>query len=136
MKKLLWVSAICGLSVITGCNRGDTGYTNGEETRLFEESVKLLKLYTDSLSQAKDTALIDGLMIRFREKLDRINNSVPPETDMHLSEGQNDTLASMTRSLLDARLKSMRIASGKELTDSVTSDSINASRSSYNQNQE
>lgn len=136
MKKLLWVSAICGLSFIIGCNSVDTGNINGEETRLFEESVKLLKLYTDSLSQAKDTALIDGLMTRFREKLDRINNSVPPETDMHLSEGQNDTLAYMTRNLLDARLKSMRIASGKELTDSVTSDSINASRSSYNQNQE
>ncbi len=104
------------------CGQISTRSTSGEEDRLYSESTQLIKRYTDSLANTYDSTTIHNLMVHFQDRLDKINNGVPPETDLRLSEGQNDTLAMLIEKLLRTRDESLR--GPKEPADSLATDSL------------
>ena len=112
--------------IFTCCMNNERKDSKGEEDRLYAETLALIRQYSDSLEVSKDTAAIKNLMIHFQDRLDRLNNKVAPETDMRMSEGQNDTLAQMLIALL--RLRDERLF-GR--TDTITADTF-ASDSLHN----
>ena len=59
---------------------------------LFKRICKLTKEYTDKLNDVPDSSLWVATCSEFEEKLEKISFSYPPDTDLLLTEGQNDTI--------------------------------------------
>lgn len=59
---------------------------------LYTSTLMLIRQYTDSISTAPDSLTLSQIYTRFNAKLDSVNFAVEPDTDLNLSEGQNDTL--------------------------------------------
>lgn len=59
---------------------------------LYTSTLMLIRQYTDSISTAPDSLTLSQIYTRFNAKLDSVNFAVEPDTDLSLSEGQNDTL--------------------------------------------
>lgn len=124
--RVLPIIGIISILLITaaGCDKKTERKTRGEEDRLYSESVALIKRYTDSLAATTDSTQIHNLMTHFQDRLDKINNGVSPETDMLMSEGQNDTLAELVAKLLETRDKSLKGPETAEHTDTIPSDTL------------
>ncbi|MDE7160846.1 MAG: hypothetical protein K2O24_08410 [Muribaculaceae bacterium] len=74
-----------------------------EARELFRESAAHIRAYTDSMSRAKDSVSWATLDRRFEERITRLNFKYPPDTDLHLSQGENDTLYILTLRYIKAR---------------------------------
>lgn len=101
MKKLIFCLPLFLLAgiVVSACENTGSNDDNQDVERLYSETCRLTALYTDSMTKANDSSALSGLMKRFDERLTRINFSVKPETDYHLSEGMNDTISLLIDSL-------------------------------------
>lgn len=75
-----------------GCNKNHKTETGEEARILFSKSADLIKEYQQKLLQAKDSASLDSLSEQFEKKIIDINFSVSPETDLKLTEQENDSL--------------------------------------------
>lgn len=65
---------------------------NEESDRLYHETLKLIKIYKDSLSRVTDPQELKDIFTNFNIRLEKLNFDVPPDTDLQLNEGKNDTL--------------------------------------------
>ncbi|MDE6696302.1 MAG: hypothetical protein K2K25_05430 [Muribaculaceae bacterium] len=70
---------------------------------MFGKISALVSDYTQKVSEAKDSASWADACSEFEEKLDKINFSYPPDTDILLTEGQNDTIQSLIQEYVNAR---------------------------------
>ena len=88
-----WLAALLLPLCLTGCgNKEEQQETASPDADLlYASTLKWVRLYTDSISQAPDSLLIE-IYNRFNAGLDSINFAVAPDTDLFLSEAQNDTL--------------------------------------------
>ncbi|MDE6480368.1 MAG: hypothetical protein K2L45_08855 [Muribaculaceae bacterium] len=59
---------------------------------MFARICKLTKEYTEKLEDIPDSSLWDATCAEFEERLEKISFSYPPDTDLLLTEGQNDTI--------------------------------------------
>lgn len=78
--------------------------------RLFHETLNLVKIYSDSIKGAPDSTL-NGIYLRFMTRLDSLNFAVEADTDLQLTEGENDTIYSKLMeldSIYRARLSQRR----------------------------
>ncbi len=71
--------------------------------KMFAEITSLTKSYTSRLEDAADSATWAKLCDEYEDSLVKINFSYPPDTDLLLSEGQNDTIARLTRDYVRVR---------------------------------
>ncbi|MDE6271803.1 MAG: hypothetical protein K2M31_02210 [Muribaculaceae bacterium] len=139
MKKMIFIlplSIMLGMGVY-GCNNSDSDDGNEDVGRLYSETCRLTKVYTDSIAHANDSTSVMELMKRYDDRLTNLNFSVRAETDYHLSEGMNDTISMLVDSLrrvYDSRL--YRIAHPLvENGDSISRDSLSSippSRTAHN----
>lgn len=127
-KTLLIIMAAAASPVISSCSMGDEKRDNRDADKLYSESIQLLRVYTDSLSKAPDTIAIQQLMERFEKRLDKINSDVVAETDLHLSEGENDTLAILVQKLINTKNLRIKRVSGVTPADSIANDSTVAAK--------
>ena len=63
-----------------------------EQITLYHQTLRLIQVYSDSLKYAVDSVETIDIFSRFNSKLDSLNFTVSPDTDLKLSEGENDTL--------------------------------------------
>lgn len=63
---------------------------------LYNESRRLIKIYIDSMSHAGDSAKVEAIGARFEDKLAKLNFKYPANTDLDISEDENDTLIMLT----------------------------------------
>lgn len=119
MRKLLYiVSGLTVLSVFWSCSNSDDNSLRPQARDLYEKSVALNHKYTDSLLSAGDSAAILRLAAEYEKQLTHLNFEYPADTDLHMSEGENDTLMSITlrfAALRDSLLKH----AGNQLPDSL-----------------
>lgn len=107
------IALLFGTFLFLGACRGkdkDIPPPPDDATILYNKTLQLISQYSDSLSNAPDSMVIMEVMTHFNEKLDSLNFSVPPDTDLKISEGENDTLylsIEKIRLLYDERLKRM-----------------------------
>ncbi len=90
MKNGLMILPVLTITVMAGacgCTRTADNSGREEARALYEESLVLIDLYTDSVTAAKDSATLNGLMSRYREEIDDLNFRHPPETSYAISEG-------------------------------------------------
>lgn len=120
MKHTRYLIPAIAILLAASCSSNSEEKSEQEVRKLFEQTCKLTKLYTDSIKSANDTTAVEALMTRFDERMTDLNFSVTADTDLKLTEGQNDTIASLIaklRSVYNARLDSV---SGRHaLPDSI-----------------
>lgn len=129
MKKNVFLALIATLCVgICGCTREKSSKDRGEASEMYERICKLTKEYTERLETAPDSADWDEVCTEFEDRLDKINFSYPPDTDLLLTEGQNDTIHSLMQAYVKAREERLHgILHPQVATDSTAvADSLEA----------
>ncbi len=91
-KTVLFTLLAAVLLCAGGCSPEKKKKDRGEANEMFERICKLTEDYTKRLENAPDSADWASLCSEFEEKLDKITFSYPPDTDLLLTEGQNDTI--------------------------------------------
>lgn len=92
---------------------------------LYENSVELLNKVRDSIDEAQDSTQVDSLYALMEKKMTEINFSVPPETDLKLSEQENDSIYKLLSGINNLRQKKLEEFSVKFLRDSVPDSETN-----------
>lgn len=96
----LVVVAVFGTS---GCTKEKQKQDRSDATQMYERICKLTKEYTDRLEAAPDSADWAAVCSEFEDKLDKISFSYPPDTDLLLTEGQNDTIHNLMQEYVKIR---------------------------------
>lgn len=112
----------CVLTILASCKENDDQSSHIAADQLFEKSLIILSAYTDSMKTARDSAHVESLARAFESKINAVNFEFPPETDLKLSQEENDSLIKMTDRIVEARMKRLKsFATSTE--DSITTDS-------------
>lgn len=80
------------LFLLAACSNSEQAERPDDSDRLYKETLLLVKSYNDSISAANDSASAMRAFDAFNAKLDSVNFSVAPDTDLLLTEGENDTI--------------------------------------------
>ena len=109
----------------TACKSGNEQAGNDEGNELYKESLAIINSYTDSISEAKDSAKIESLYSSFDNALTKLNYKHTADTDLRLSEAQNDTLTKATLRLVHLRDSLLyKFAHPLNSVDSAATDSV------------
>lgn len=93
MRKNIFISvSTIVLLCFAGCSQEKKVKDRTQADEMFERICKLTEEYTDKLESAPDSVDWASVCNEFEEKLDKITFSYPPDTDLLLTEGQNDTI--------------------------------------------
>ncbi len=112
------------------CKKVVTEGHREEARELYESSVKLISRFTDSVLNAKDSNLILSADKRFEHDLTALNFKYPNETCLEISEGENDTLTSMTERYVHIRDSVLfRLSHPIEQKDSLSNESEQSTQS-------
>ena len=110
------------LLIVGGCSNPKTIDNKSESDKMFIELKELLMLYSDSLKNASDSASITNIVDRYESELTKTIYKYPAESDLQLTQGQQDTIASLTDNFVAIkRLKYSNLLHGN---DSIATDSI------------
>lgn len=91
-RKYIWL-AIFAAVIAAGCKHGSEDEKVPDETdRLFRETIRLAEQYADSIRLSSDSASSVAIFHRFNTKLDSLNNTVPPDTDLLFTKDENDRM--------------------------------------------
>ena len=120
MRRFLY--GLIALALLTGCGGGSDDESRPSDVKLLYHSiVRLAHVYADSIRMAPDSATAVGAFERFNARLDTINFSVAPDTDLQLTEGENDTIylnLMAVRRIYDRKLSQLglkqRVESGEQ----------------------
>ena len=122
MKRSLLASLTSLLLIVGGCNNSKTIDNKSESDKMFIELKELLILYSDSLKNASDSASITNIVDRYESELTQTIYKYPAESDLLLTQGQQDTIASLTENFVAIkRLKYSNLLQGN---DSIATDSV------------
>lgn len=111
---------------VISCGNKKESRRSGDADVLFTQSVNLLNQITQQLTFAKDSLSVDSLSDLFEKKIVEINFSVSPETDLNLTEQENDSLSNLYR-------KYLSIKSAKLIEFSITyNDSVTIKKEKEN----
>lgn len=125
MKRVASSSLLLGLVISTSCRRPVPDSHREDAVDLYSKSVKLIRQYIDSLSNAVDSAEVIRINNRFEHDLTALNFKYPSETCLEISEGENDTLTNLTERLIQVRDSAFyRFAHPELFADTITADSI------------
>lgn len=111
MKKnnFIFILGCCGLFLLS-CESREKKETRQFANQLFDKSVSLFLEYQQKYKSAPDSLAVDSLSEIFEKQLVEINFSFPPETDLKLTEEENDSLFELARKLIlikNERLKEL-----------------------------
>lgn len=122
MKLTGFVISIIAICIPTGCVQNTHIHNRDEARQLYRQSVREIRIYTDSMKNAHDSVEVIRLDEGFRERLTKINMESSPETDALLSEGENDTLFLLTSNYLAVKKNRLK---NLGTIKSLQSDTIN-----------
>lgn len=77
---------------VCGCKEEKKSKDRSDADDLFTRICKLTKEYTEKLNDVPDSSSWVATCTEFEDRLDKISFSYPPDTDLLLTEGQNDTI--------------------------------------------
>lgn len=126
MRSLLYIGAFGVLLFgVISCRQQPDDRLTAEARALFEKSVKLTGVYTDSLTKAKDSTTVLRLNDAFESELTKLNFQYPADTDLDMDEGQNDTLSRLNRHFIEVRDSMLYyFAHHVAVPDTIPTDSI------------
>ena len=98
-KFIVWFS-ICTLSLLpcfTFCAEKNKEVKERASTLLFSEISQLYKTYTDSVETSNSIEEINFYKENFEKKITDINYSYPPNTDLEMTEEENDSIIKLNK---------------------------------------
>lgn len=96
---IAFLTMICAF----GCTTEKKNKDRREASDMFNRICKLTKEYTEKLTNAQDSSAWASLCTEFEDKLDKVSFSYSPDTDLLLTEGQNDTIHSLMLEYIKTR---------------------------------
>lgn len=112
LKRTFYIAGLTVLLMLAGC-----GTTTGEEEerpadaiKLYKSTCRLIRMYADSIRNAPDSVTAIGAFEHLQSELDSLNFSVKVNTDLMLTEGENDTIHMnlvAVRTIYDNKLKAL-----------------------------
>lgn len=126
MKKIVRCIVLFAFVIsISGCKQENHDKDRSAADEMFRRITRLTSNYTSKLAEISDSAEWAKLCNEFEDSLDRINFSYPPDTDLLLTEGQNDTIHTMLQLFIkDRDNKIQEILHPVVLVDSIGMDSV------------
>lgn len=124
-KILVFSSLVLNIIALQSCGSNNDGNRDEHSRELFEKTMKLTRTYTDSLLHAKDSTAVYRMTSEYENAVTHLNYEYSPQADIDISEGENDTIISLTLRYLavkDSVLK--RFANKTVITDSISRDTI------------
>ena len=120
--RLILPLSLVGLFAFSACKERRADPLEGEARKLFARSSAMIRAYTDSMAAVRDSASWARLDHDFDRRLARLNFEFPADTDLRMTEGENDTLSSLTHRYVEVRTEAIeRILHPKPVvTDSVS----------------
>ena len=104
MKKIFIIAVLfISFCAFFGCKPEKKYIDRSEATEMFARICKLTEDYTQKVIESKDSLNWATLCSEYEDKLDKISFSYPPDTDLLLTEGQNDTIHSLMLDYIRAR---------------------------------
>ena len=100
------MAATCLLSA--GCKGEGKADDRTQAEEMYARICELTKTYTSRLETAPDSTDWAAECSEFEEKLDKISFSYPPDTDLLLTEGQNDTIYVLMQEYAKVRNRRVR----------------------------
>ena len=111
------------LTLITAaCSKEQTRERSDDCRFLYKESLKLIRSSQKAIENATDSMQADSLYLSFQTKLDSLNFIVGPNTDLELTEEENDTIFRNLMELKEAREAKMKNLAGlgkEEVADTL-----------------
>lgn len=123
----LWAAAILAVILLLGidaCKRNSECVHNREARRLYEESLSMISFYADSLKNAKDSVAFFRLRDDFEERLAKLNFQFPSDTDLQITEQENDSLYQAFQRYIALRDGKLEQLAMKNRRDTVGQDSL------------
>lgn len=104
MRNLIFIAlVVVAVFGTSGCTKEKQKQDRSDATQMYERICKLTKEYTVRLESAPDSADWAAVCSEFEDKLDKISFSYPPDTDLLLTEGQNDTIHTLMQEFVKVR---------------------------------
>ena len=88
--KLLFPIAL--ILLMTSCAGNQEENRQDESQLLFQNSVDLISKFSENIKMAGDSLLVDSLKTEFDKQLADLNFNFPPNTDLKLTEQDNDSI--------------------------------------------
>lgn len=126
MKQHLKIIAIAAATtlLIAGCSEKNNSNDHAMASQLFQKSANLIQLYTDSVKNSTDSAMLKRMSVEFDERIAKINFQFPSDIDLQLTEEENDSLIKLMDKLVaEFRIKE-RLFNTTLAMDSLSTDSI------------
>lgn len=123
-KILLSVVALASITGYVSCRNGKDDNGHAMARQLFMKSVSLIRTYTDSIGNVSDSASFQRMTRGFEDNIVKVNFQFPPDTDLRMTQEENDSLINMLDSLV-AVIHRKEKELGKALAvDSIRTDSV------------
>lgn len=122
MKVLLIICVFTIGCVMMSCTQEQYD-DHSQANEMFEQTLSLVKTYTDSLRTAPDTASVRRIAENYEAAAAKISLGYPPETDMKLTEGQQDSIWRYTRKFLEIKRSRLRHLV-QQRCDTIQSDTL------------
>lgn len=124
MKKLLYLFLIAvSFMTLEACGSKKTEGRNPQARQLYLNSLRLCKVYTDSMKHAGDSSEILRLGKAYDESLSKLEYNYPPDLGLEISEGENDTLTKLTLRFISVRDSVMKMLARQHIEHKDSSDS-------------
>lgn len=128
MRRLIYTVALTlGLAGVCACGSKEETKRDPKVRDLYVRSLKLGRVYSDSILHAPDSAEVERLSKAYDNAVTRLNYNYQPDLSLEISEGENDTLTKVTMrfvALRDSILDSFAVK------QKISQDSVSTSQSS------
>ena len=108
------------LLIFSSCKEKEDTNHSDEARELFSLSAELIQSISREIAVASDSSSVDSLSKVFEKKITDINFMVPPQTDLKLTEQENDSLfklMKLMKTISQEKLSSLAVI---ESPDSIT----------------
>lgn len=92
----------------TACSPKKDAIDNEEAGFLYNSSLTLISEITSEISRANDSLSVDSLFNLFEKRLTNLNFAVAPETDLKLTEQENDSIFILINKLIETKREKLR----------------------------
>lgn len=105
MRSLIYTILAVSIMTMTAssCIQKKERSLRGDARELYVKSRRITEAYLDSMASAKDSASLLSLCTGFDDAITKLNYEYSAGADYEISEGENDTLATLTTRFISIR---------------------------------
>ena len=113
------IGVVVVITTLASCRREKNKSLADTSELLFQKSEQLIRVYIDSIKNAKDSLALYSIIKNFDGKITNLNYEFPPDADLAMSEEENDSLITLYKKLEAIKAHQDSIVMNKILTDSL-----------------